>query len=183
MNSGFCCDCSHSITQQVGISELWQSKFQQISSVCFSALNINTDKRMLDSQSQLSISYPLLVPQKGKNKSSKAPINLFHGSCPDHIFMILLNFKQATPCSPQNILKTRLKSRHRTPQNKYIRQNGTSLLEYFVGFFIKKGFFFGQILSYFLSCPVIVKQEMLLRHNHYLHLNSFTSLKYACISN
>lgn len=49
---------------------------------------------MLDSQSQLSISYPLLIPQKGLINQAKAVINLFHGRCP--IFMILLDFKQAT---------------------------------------------------------------------------------------
>lgn len=61
---------------------------------------------MLDSQSQLSISYPLLIPQKGLINQAKAVINLFHRSDLHHIYMILLNFKQATPCPPlQNTLK------------------------------------------------------------------------------
>lgn len=58
---------------------------------------------MLDFQSQLSISYPLLIPQKGLINQAKEVINLCHGKCPDHIFMILLNFKQATPHPTKHI--------------------------------------------------------------------------------
>lgn len=58
---------------------------------------------MLDSQSQLSISYPLLIPQTGLINQAKAVTNFLHGRCPDHIFMILLNFKQAPPHPAKHI--------------------------------------------------------------------------------
>lgn len=115
---------------------------------------------MLDSQSQLSISYPLLIPQKGLINQAKAVINLFHGRCPDHIFMILLNFKQAMPHpTPKKHIKIKTIKEDLKPHKTSVQGRMERFyLNILWVFLIRKGFFFGwQILSHFLSCPVIAK--------------------------